>query len=896
MMPTAAALHWIDAAVEIWLRRSVQLSLVVLLILAARALLRGRLAPGARYALWLLLAFPLIAPLLPLPALPLPTGLRRAARSIAAPPPPPATAQDSAGGWHVEYGPITAFAPATPTSLAPPATAPVNWLRWAAVAWMAGVTVLALRTATMHARAIRAARRCHPMEDERTLSLLQECARVVGIRRLPRLILAPTGTGPALLGVLRPRLLLPEGSESPLSPEEVRFIFLHELVHLKRGDVFGELLLALLQIGQWFNPLIWLAASRCRADREIACDAAVLALTGDARRCEYGRTILRLATEIVADRRPRLAGAAAAVGILENRTPLERRLRMIASTPARRPARWPAVIVGLATFVLVAGTNAEPPKPDTPHAADAINRRTQLQRQQAVDAYVEKTNPVEPKAAAAGESNEPRQVRQEQGNPDGIARADAELAAQLTRLLPEIDFKGVGLGDTIDFLRDVSGANVFVNWKALEAAGIKRDAPVTARLKDVQFSKALQIILDSAAGAGNRLAFSADKSVITISTADDIAGNTTTRVYDIRDLLVNVPDYLPDPPQDIELQSDHPTAATQPESHAAAKAQVERQKRIDEVIKLIQETVEPAAWGKIAQVRELSGQLIVTASKRMHESLVQLVTQLREGRAIQVMVETRFIAVDEGVLDALQPGLRETVAGELHAAKDPVPVIDDKPAAVRATPATAPAPPPARSAASLDATQVDQLLRAVQGSPNSKILSAPRMILFNGQSAYVLVANQRAYVADYAIVKQPNGATKYDPQYGVVKSGIMLWAQATADAERKSVTLTLHPRLTHLAGLDEAPWDRSPPGEKLTIAHPKLLASELSTTMNIPDGTTLLLGGLKAYMGEPGSKELGKDAMPVLLLVKSKLILRREVEQPAFPLLKGGEGKKAAGQ
>ena len=50
--------------------------------------------------------------------------------------------------------------------------------------------------------------------------------------------------------------------------------------------------------------------------------------------------------------------------------------------------------------------------------------------------------------------------------------------AVLDHKLPKVSFHGVAAGDVADFLRDVSGANLFINWKALEAAGIKRDSPV----------------------------------------------------------------------------------------------------------------------------------------------------------------------------------------------------------------------------------------------------------------------------------------------------------------------------------------------------------------------------------------------------------------------------------
>ena len=65
----------------------------------------------------------------------------------------------------------------------------------------------------------------------------------------------------------------------------------------------------------------------------------------------------------------------------------------------------------------------------------------------------------------------------------GENKEDRAVQAQLDRPLPELQFDGVGFSDVIDFLRDVSGANIFVNWKSLEAAGVDRNAPVTARLR-----------------------------------------------------------------------------------------------------------------------------------------------------------------------------------------------------------------------------------------------------------------------------------------------------------------------------------------------------------------------------------------------------------------------------
>ena len=93
----------------------------------------------------------------------------------------------------------------------------------------------------------------------------------------------------------------------------------------------------------------------------------------------------------------------------------------------------------------------------------------------------------------------------------------------IDKKLPELRLDNSALGDVIDFLRDVSGANIFVNWRALENVGIDRTTPVSVRLRDVKFSKALQMILDDVGGGNVKLDYIVDDGVITISTDEDLA-------------------------------------------------------------------------------------------------------------------------------------------------------------------------------------------------------------------------------------------------------------------------------------------------------------------------------------------------------------------------------------
>jgi beta-lactamase regulating signal transducer with metallopeptidase domain len=86
----------------------------------------------------------------------------------------------------------------------------------------------------------------------------------------------PAGSGPAVLGLWRRRIVLPQDFDIAFDAEERRLMLLHEGVHLRRADNVWNLLAAALLVLHWFNPLAWWAWRRLRADQELSCDAAVL--------------------------------------------------------------------------------------------------------------------------------------------------------------------------------------------------------------------------------------------------------------------------------------------------------------------------------------------------------------------------------------------------------------------------------------------------------------------------------------------------------------------------------------------------------------------------------------------------------------------------------------------
>jgi beta-lactamase regulating signal transducer with metallopeptidase domain len=118
-------------------------------------------------------------------------------------------------------------------------------------------------------------------------------AGLIAVRQLRFLDLARRGlAGPAVAGVVAPRIVMPADADHRYTAEERRLIRAHERTHIARGDPRANGFIALAQCLCWFNPLVHLAARQARLDQELACDAAVLArLSGQRRR--YAETLLK---------------------------------------------------------------------------------------------------------------------------------------------------------------------------------------------------------------------------------------------------------------------------------------------------------------------------------------------------------------------------------------------------------------------------------------------------------------------------------------------------------------------------------------------------------------------------------------------------------------------------
>lgn len=270
----------------------------VLLVLCIRPLLRRAAGAGLTYASWLLVPLVLLASAVPQPV--------QLALSVATAP----------VHWVLTN--------ASPLPELPPDRANL----WTML-WLVGVLIAALTFSWQQFRFQQRLGRLHSLGD--------------GVRHLA----SGSFSGPLLVGLLRPRIVLPEDFFTRYDAREQELILAHEAVHLRRHDSAANLLTALLQTVFWFNPLLHFAARRVRLDQELACDAAVLAQHPNSRSA-YAGAIFKAAL---------IESSAPLACHWQSRHPLKERILELTRTPPARARRLAARAL-LSVLALGAGYTA----------------------------------------------------------------------------------------------------------------------------------------------------------------------------------------------------------------------------------------------------------------------------------------------------------------------------------------------------------------------------------------------------------------------------------------------------------------------------------------------------------------------------------------------------------
>jgi len=332
---TLAGFQWL-------LKVSGQASILAVLVLAIQWLTQGHMAAKWRYSLWFLVIVRLILPF----SFQSPLSIynigaynsmlnRESTNKEGSQPIPPfaeehsfSTVDDVANPETDNNKNLLAAQPLPPETESVHKNSvhsAINPLTILQLLWLIGVVFLVIRVVIQNFRFSKKLKQCSYVDRPEILENLSACQNHMDVSGNIGVIETNLVQSPALYGLVRRAILLPPGIISSFSIQELRYVFMHELAHVKRKDMAVNWIIVNLQILHWFNPFIWLVFRRMESDRELACDALALSHTTEKENQEYGCTIIRLLERFACPRS--LSGL---VGILEDKQQVKRRIAMIA--------------------------------------------------------------------------------------------------------------------------------------------------------------------------------------------------------------------------------------------------------------------------------------------------------------------------------------------------------------------------------------------------------------------------------------------------------------------------------------------------------------------------------------------------------------------------------------
>jgi general secretion pathway protein D len=350
--------------------------------------------------------------------------------------------------------------------------------------------------------------------------------------------------------------------------------------------------------------------------------------------------------------------------------------------------------------------------------------------------------------------------------------------------------------------------------------------------------------------------------------------------------------------------------------------------------------------------------LVVSQTQEIHEQIADLLQQLRRLQDLQVTIEVRFITLNDNFFEQIgvnfnfnipaQTANGVTAIGSKHI---PSQIVGDLGGnAVPSTPPPSgttanPAPPLEFRQGSFNAATVPAfagigtdsspttfgfailsdieaffLIQAFQGDTRSNVLQAPKVTLFNGQQAFVSDTSQRPFVTSVIPVVGDFAAAQ-QPVITVLSEGTSLTVQAVVSPDRRFVRLTVVPFFSQIGDVQEFTFTGSKTTtstsanstggsdtsstskgdtvtqEGTTVQLPTFNFVTVTTTVSVPDGGTVLLGGIKRLSegrnehGVPVLSKIpyinrlfknvgiGRTTSSLMMMVTPRIIIQEEEEQ-----------------
>ncbi len=462
---------------------------------------------------------------------------------------------------------------------------------------------------------------------------------------------------------------------------------------------------------------------------------------------------------------------------------------------------------------------------------------------------------------------------------------DRRVLATLDNTTLPANFADNTLQQALDYFAQMTALDMDVDWESLEEIGIDRETTVTLSLKQANARTVLERLLDKvSADPVTQADWAVVDGMLQVASEDRIRRNVVLEIYDIRDLVFEVPDYDEAPEIDLQsvLQSSQGGGGGQsPFQNTNQQQQQDRlplEERIEQIKEIIYSNIDEESWpqggGTEGAMYDLNGQLLIRNTPKNHREIRSLLSKLRESKAMQINVETRFLLVAQDFFEqigfdldvyfgaennqfraaqaatnaSLLPsdffdfktgGLKRNVsppsgtttggtAGPTASVINPTPwspigagqnslglAAGLMPGEGIAATILGEAPALGIAGQFLDDIQVDFLVKATQADRRSVQLTAPRLTFTNGQVSNIYVVTQQSFVSDLQPIVS-DSAVGFDPELEVVSEGVVMLVEGQVTADRRYVLINIDTAVSQIKGFAQQPVTAVAGGQLVT--------------------------------------------------------------------------------
>ena len=514
---------------------------------------------------------------------------------------------------------------------------------------------------------------------------------------------------------------------------------------------------------------------------------------------------------------------------------------------------------------------------------------------------------------------------------DPVAMAIAASLEQ-TRLVPRFD-------NSVEEIADNLAAYTNVNFVVSRAVREDIDEDVKAIRLEVKNEMPVARVLDIMEDLmGGEVKFVIRHGAVMVVTAEEASTDTLTLQYEVRDIVrplkdFVLPDYNLSPSGGIDYEEEE-----LPESEAAILTD-------DELIETIQENIEPDSWdGDTRSATIENGTLIIHHTREVHKQVAELLEGMRGPANIMVEIKVRFLRVEDSFLQDIgvdfrglgddstqgapgkgtnnvfddfgnssiygsagQPGILGTGADtgfSFREADDDINILGRSENLYDSRLGDSDTLDNSGGFSAqytwLDDSEVEMILRAVQKSKRSELVIEPRLMVSNTARANLVVANQVSYVGDFN-VEIASSAAIADPEVKVANDGIFLDVRPVVTADRRFVWVDVRPTVATLRRPIATLQTSLGTGSPVNIMLPELEVQKIRTRAFVPDGGSLLLGGMKMVTeqeldsGVPYLKDIPvlsfffsrkgsyETYQKLVILLTANIILPEDLEPASLP-------------